>query len=288
MKIVRLKGGLGNQMFQYSFAKLLSLYTDEDIKLDCSLYENGEAGCMIPLMRFYVKFPLATDEEIQSMLFFKRSKFKTVAYKIQVILESILNKKYFFQDDRTYVAVDKIINNNYFDGYWQNIKYVNEISSHILKDFLPENVLSEQTQNTICEISRQNSVFVGIRRGDYIKEKRLYGEFDYNYYLKAIQYIDNILPSPVYYIFSNDIEWCKENIDFGNRNIVFREKLNIVSDFDEFLLMSSCENAIISNSTFHWWAAYLIKNSEKIVCCPKKWFYNGSIIDIYPSEWIKL
>ena len=101
-------------------------------------------------------------------------------------------------------------------------------------------------------------------------------------------YMDARVENPVYYIFSNDIEWCKKNIVWGVRDVRFREKEMQTNDFEELILMSSCKHAIIVNSSFNWWGATLIRNIEKIVCCPEKWWFDDKPIDIIPENWVRI
>ena len=139
------------------------------------------------------------------------------------------------------------------------------------------------------QAGRQNSVFVGIRRGDYLKKAniRKYGMTDVGYYVKALDYIVNHVENPVFYVFSDDINWAKANIIFPEK-VIFRDKECQVSDEEELFLMASCKHAIISNSTFNWWGAWMINNPNKIIIAPEKWFKDGEKIDIIPDDWIRM
>jgi hypothetical protein len=147
--------------------------------------------------------------------------------------------------------------------------------------------LNEDIINTKEKIANENSVFIGIRRGDYLSSKKMknhYGETDLNYYKKAIDYIKNKVKNPKFYIFSNEIEWIKRNVDIDGE-VIYRD--NYVSDSQELYLMSKCKHSIIGNSTFHWWGAWLNNNKGKIVIAPKRWFADNSPIEIIPDKWIK-
>ena len=140
------------------------------------------------------------------------------------------------------------------------------------------------------QMQKENAVFIGVRKGDYAADKKSiehYGNFDSQYYLAAMKTIASKVENPKFYVFSNDVEWCKKNLDWGGYNIFYREPEQQTDDFEELMLMSSCKHAIIVNSTYNWWGAYLIKNPDKIVCCPKKWFFDDAPIDIVPDSWIK-
>lgn len=291
MKIVKLKGGLGNQMFQYAFAKYLQVNTNDTVGIDLSGYVNDSDDLIRKprIKKFDISLPTVSTDELRSVCKFDHSNFNsTYKYKAKIILEILLNKNYFFEQKMMPENLDKIKKYTYFDGYWQSWKYINEIYGDIKKDFLPKYPVSESTRQAIEEVKTVQSVFVGIRRGDYLKFKKLYGEFSINYYLSAMELLESHVKSPVYYIFSNDIDWVKQNMDFGNREIVYRENENVIDDFEELIMMSNCRHSIIQNSTYHWWGARLNYYDGKIVIAPKNWFYDGTKIDIIPPGWIKI
>ena len=158
-----------------------------------------------------------------------------------------------------------------------------------VKEFLvPKCTISEKTLKEIKQCNNCNSVFMGVRKGDYTAEERHYGVFDQAYYDQAMSLIEKKVKNPVYYIFSNDIEWVKSNMNFGNHNIIFRTKNDIVSDFEELMLMASCKHSIIVNSTYHWWGARLNYYPGKLVIAPDKWFSDGKKIDIVPPSWLRI
>ena len=130
-----------------------------------------------------------------------------------------------------------------------------------------------------------SSVCIGIRRGDYVKLGLII--CDIEYYKKAIDLINNKIKNATYYIFSDDIEWCKKNVKISNKH--FFVKANKNTPFENIELMSLCKHNINTNSTYEWWGAWLNKNKEKIVVCHKSWKLNenekGKLI---PNEWIKI
>jgi len=208
-------------------------------------------------------------------------------YRVGIYIEKTLNKKYFLEPDRRYIEPEDLLGYDYYDGYWQSYRYVDYVADKINTDFIPNKSLSDKSLKIKAMMKNQNSVFVGVRRGDYVAETKHYGTFSEEYFLSAMQKLEEKIDNPVYYIFSNDIAWCKDNIHWGQRNIVYREKEDQTDDFEELILMSSCKHAIIINSSYHWWGAKLIDNPEKIVICPSKWFFDNKPIDIIPPQWIK-
>lgn len=291
MKIVKLKGGLGNQMFQYAYAMLLKKRTNEDVFLDFSAYQflYNDAVRVPRISKFNISLPSATEEEIFQICRLKHSgNSQSLRYRIGVFLESKINKQYFLEPSRAYIDPEKIIERSYFDGYWQSWRYVYEVKECVGMEFSPNYELSEKTKIVQDEIKKQDSVFIGVRRGDYRKEISHYGSFGSAYYERAMSYIDEYVKNPVYYVFSNDIEWCKNNIDWGKHQVCFREPCMQTDDFEELMLMASCKHAVIVNSSFHWWGATLIKNPNKIICCPERWWFDDKPIDIIPNCWIKI
>lgn len=291
MKIIKLKGGLGNQMFQYTYAKIIQELSGEDVKLDFSAYKAlGKDMVRVPrITKFQLKIPVATSDDIKKICMFNHTgNSLSLAYRIGILAEEKLNKGYFFEPNRGYIEPESIIEHSYFDGYWQSWRYVERVKDSIVDDFLPSYNMSDSTLTTKSSIDSQNAVFIGVRRGDYSNEISHYGTFGSAYYQNAMSYIAQRVNTPVFYIFSNDIEWCKKNIDWGSYNVIYREPEQQTDDFEELMLMASCKHAIIINSTYHWWGAELINNPNKIVCCPCKWFFDEKPIDIIPNNWVRI
>ncbi len=290
MKIVKLKGGLGNQMFQYTFAKLLEKKTREEIMIDMSYFGDtiNDPIRKPRIQKFSLTLKSPSEEQNQQVLKLTHSGDPlSWKYRLKVMAESLINKEYCYEKDRAYINPSDILNKTYFDGYWQSWRYVDDVKDELKSEFVPKNEVSKKTLETMKRVSDESAVFVGVRRGDYSQEEDHYGSFGIKYYLKAMDTIEKEVSNPVYYIFSNDINWCKVNLDFGNRKVIYREKEDQVDDFEELLVMSSCKHAIIINSTYHWWGAELINNPYKIVVAPKRWFFDEKPIDIVRPEWIK-
>lgn len=291
MKIVKLKGGLGNQMFQYSYALLVEKRTNDKVKLDYSAYYNLKSDSIrVPrIEKFQIHLEPADQKDISSICKFPhKGNSLSLQYKLGVLAEDKLNRRYFREPNRAYINPSDIIEFDYFDGYWQSWRYVDEVRSIVSTEFKPNYTLSKNTLITHKQMQNENSVFVGVRRGDYSNEKEHYGSFDSSYYIKAMEYISKHISNPIFYIFSNDVAWCKENLHLDNFSIKYREPEFQTDDFEELMLMASCQHAIIVNSSYHWWGANLISNSQKIVCCPEKWWFDDKPIDIIPNEWIRI
>lgn len=296
MRIVKLKGGLGNQMFQYAFAKYIEKKWDEKVLLDFSAYGfQTKDEIRVPRIgKFNLSLDAATSKEINEMCLLPHSgNSQSALYKAGIFLEKTVNKKYFWETSKTreFIPIDTIHKYRYFDGYWQSYYYVDEVIDSLNNDFIPKEDISLKSRSFIDTISAQNAIFIGVRKGDYTAKKRQrdhFGSFSSQYYQQAINYICEHTNNPQFYVFSNDIEWCKKNINWGIEDIHYREKEQQHDDFEELIIMSSCKHAIIVNSTYNWWGAYLIKNKNKIIICPEKWYFDNTKINILPDDWIKI
>lgn len=291
MKIVKLKGGLGNQMFQYCYGLLVEKRTGEEVKLDYSAYCSLDSDTVrVPrIEKFQIHLKPADKKDIAKICKFPHiGNSLSFRYKLGVLAEEKLNSKYFREPNRAYIDPGRLMRYDFFDGYWQSWRYVEEVRSKVSSEFKPNYVLSDKTRETQKIMLKENAVFVGVRRGDYAAEKDHYGSFDSKYYLKAMDYISQRINNPTFYVFSNDIEWCKSNLDWGTYNVRFRDKELQTDDFEELMLIASCQHAVIVNSSYHWWGATLIQNPDKIVCCPEKWWFDDKPIDIIPETWIRI
>lgn len=294
MKIVKLKGGLGNQMFQYAFAKLLERHTKEEVKLDFSSYQSlKQDNVRVPrITKFNISLQAASVDEINKCCVLRHTgNSLSFRYKVGIFVEKTINKNYFFELNRSYIDCKTVLSKKYYDGYWQSYKYINAVADIIENEFVPNYSLSDKSRKMISKLQTEESVFIGVRRGDYTNSQsaiKHFGGFSAEYYLNAMDVISKKVKNPVFYVFSNDIEWCKENLDWSSYNVVYREPESQTNDFEELMIMSACKHAIIVNSTYHWWGAYLIKNVDKIVCCPEKWFFDDAPIEILPPTWTRV
>lgn len=291
MRVVRLKGGLGNQMFQYAFAKEIERVTGECVKLDYSAYsQNVQDLIRKPRIEKYcLSLEPATEKDL-STVFKYGCLYEGLLpqNKIGKAFNALFNSKYYLERDRAYRPCRDIEKYSYYDGYWQSWRYVDAVFDAVKKDFHPRDCLSVQTQNTIQQVKDVNSVFVGVRKGDYCKEESHYGNFGPDYYLEAMHILEKKICNPVYFIFSNDIDWVKKHLDFGKRAIVYRENDMVIDDFEELQIMINCKHSIMVNSTYHWWGAKMNETPDKVIIAPKRWFADSKPIDIVPPHWITI
>lgn len=281
MKVIKFLGGLGNQMFQYAFYKSLEAggyasYADLSDFKDYKLHNGFE------LERIFNVKLRKPDSLIAKLL--KPNPSKWMFRKLRRVLG--LKHKYksetneFMFDAGFYKA-----GNYYYEGYWQHKDYFNNIDPEIRKDFEFKTPLDNQNSVMLKSIEESNSVSIHIRRGDYINHELLGAICNTDYYNRAIAYMKSVLTAPVFYVFSDDVEWCKAHLEHHDLEFVYWNKG--LKSYIDMQLMSNCKHNIIANSSFSWWAAWLNRNDQKIVVCPEKWIHNSDKSPVL-KEWIKM
>ena len=282
VKIVEIAGGLGNQMFQYAFALHLKNVTNEEVKIDISFFDRHRChnGYEIDTV-FGQKLRKCSDKERKERSYVG-SEF---AQKLKRKLFDIKNTQYVEQGLPYNSNLD--YQKEYFAGYWQSEKYFHAIKDGI-KDFFTFSDPQDKTNiKLLKKIKKSDSVSIHVRRGDYVNHPLYGGICDIDYYKNAIEYIRTNIESPVVFIFSNDMQWCKENLHLSDANYI--DWNQGADSFRDMQLMSECKHNIIANSSFSWWGAWLNKHSDKIVIAPSKWFNSEDMDarDIIPDGWIK-
>lgn len=274
MKIVKIKGGLGNQLFQYAFIKYLEKLTQNEVYADKNMYQNY-------LIRNFELNKI--DRNLKYTSETKEFKFGSFLYKISVLIKALLKKGYYLEEISKY---KKLLECEYYDGYWQDLKYINEVEKELKQIFKNKSFFDKKNK------IEEDSVAIGFRRGDYLnkKNKKIYEECPLFYYKEAITLIKEKIKKPVFYIFSDDIKSIKNEIETllkGEKYFYINENKEN-SPLEELVIMSKCSNAIIPNSTFSWWGAWLSENKNKIVIVPKYWYKSNKIVKFIPKEWISM
>ncbi|MDP3996382.1 MAG: alpha-1,2-fucosyltransferase [bacterium] len=291
MIMVKLMGGLGNQMFQYATARRVAKVNKAELKLDLSFFSGGGNSTVrsFSLDKFNITGDNASKKDIRRFKIYKKSNIRyfRFIYNRMVADSSIyITEKGFGFNPHVLELKDDV----YMDGYWQSEKYFKDIEETIRREFTLKEIPPEMSQR-IEEIASSDSVSIHIRRGDYVSNPELlknYGLCSAEYYNKAVNEIGKKYPNPKFYVFSDDTDWVKNNLHFLN-SPVFASDFSL-SDFEEMILMTKCKSNIIANSSFSWWGAWLNENANKTVIAPKKWFLDKTTepADIIPHSWLKL
>lgn len=274
MIIVKLMGGLGNQMFQYSLGRSLSIKKKCKLVIDDSFLKIRTQGF------------LGVFRDYELNLFPKLRENIKIEDRGKEIKAITITEKYFHYDDE----IEKRKELGYFPvrltGYWQSPKYFEDCESVVRDDFQFPIESTPNVNSLMDEISSKNSVMINVRRTDYLNGD-YFEVLGRNYFSEAIRIMEKKHDDLFYYVFSDDIEWCKQNFQ-GEKFFVVDHSYAGHKFIDYLNLMKNCKHQIISNSTFAWWSAWLNPNKEKTVIRPNKWFVNKDIIvdDLFPQNWI--
>ncbi len=281
-------GGLGNQLFQYAFAKELAHIYNLPFKPDLSFFDYY-ALHEYSLEPFSISKNYATREELAEINENETSK---------GILSSLFKRKINRYEEQQFSYSDSYSQGLnfplYLKGYWQSEKYFKHVVDELRSDFKVKTPPSAKSQIFLNQISSTNSIFLHVRRGNYVTDAetlKFHGSCSKEYYTAAVDYFKTHTENPVFYIFSNDIPWSRAHMDFDVEK-VFIDINDDSKDYEAFRLMYSCKHAIIANSTFSWWAAYLIEHTSKQVIAPRQWFANEEMqaqtTDLLPESWLKM
>lgn len=284
MVIIYLNDGLGNQMFQFAlFRKLQSMGKEVKIyDLDLRKRNAIHNGLEIESI-FGLEYPKQSKREFRP--------YDTKNLCNHIIRKLFYEKKYPCYEEKNLSYKENVLqmDNICLKGYWQSERYFKDIQENIKEDFTFLPFQDELNIKVLADIKSVNSVAVHIRRGDYLnrKYKNSFGNIcNIEYYLNAMQYFDNKFDNIKYFVFSNDISWCKHV--FSKKNMVFVDHNGGKNSYLDMQLMKNCNHQIIANSSFSWWAAWLNENPQKIVIAPEKWINGENVKDIWCSSWIKM
>lgn len=286
MQIVNIIGGLGNQMFQYAFAFALSQKNNQPIKLDITDFKNCKLRDY-QLELFNIKAILATEKEVIDLKYKKRNIFIRTFRKPKRwgFADSYYPEPHFHFDKKAL----SIKNDTYFQGYWQSEQYFKKYRNELLKQFTLKAKIHTKTEQYRQKITQTESISLHIRRGDYVTNEKTnanHGVCGLDYYKNAIAKIKQTINKPHFFIFSDDLAWARDNLNFID-NITFITLEATTPDHEEIALMSLCQHNIIANSSFSWWGAWLNQNPAKIVITPKKRsLANNNADNLYPKSWI--
>ncbi len=283
MTIINLKGGLGNQLFQYAFGRRLALMRNEELLLDDEGLKNDrvtfrkyslepfniKAQMVAPEIALKAKYPLGLISKLQEKFQAKILRQFNIGFRL-----ALLKSK-----------------RKYFEGFFQSDKYLAPIREILLKEISLKEPLENKYSDIINKIASTNSVSIHIRRGDYVndqKTKAAHYTFGLEYYEAALKIIAAKINNPTFFVFSDDIAWAKENLKI-KAPVVFVSDPSI-KDYEELILMSLCQNNIIANSSFSFWSAWLNENPAKLVIAPQKWNnkYTKEYLELLPEPWLKI
>jgi hypothetical protein len=294
MIIIRMTGGLGNQMFQYAlYLKLCSM--GREVKFDdITEYELDNARPVM-LWAFGLTYPRADQEEINKIT----DGFLNLSHRIR---RKLFGRKSLEYQEKNCNYDPQVLQRDpaYLTGYFQSEKYFMDVKEQVRRAFTfsegiwkgQDEEIRRKMQNFLGQIQGCESVSVHVRRGDYLEKEEIYGGIcTVAYYKSAIEYMQRKRKESRFFLFSNDPEWVREwvNANYrGDNRFVIIEGTQEETGYLDLFLMSRCKNHIIANSSFSWWGAWLDENPRKRVIAPAKWANNQEFVDIYWEGMIKI
>jgi hypothetical protein len=293
MIIVKLIGGLGNQMFQYAAGKALASAHNTELLVDVSYLLKDPKGAYtkreLELNVFNIDLKIATEADIKLFNIDKSTKItRTLQRNLPFLYSNLYAAESGSNYQQAFISYPK---NTYLEGFWQSEKYFKSISTILKAEFTLKASLSSENVKWMNEISNCESVSIHVRRGDYISNtgQQSHHICEKAYYENALGLILKKHKDVQVFLFSDDLDWCKKNLilNVPTFYVDSNQKQNFHVDL---ILMSHCKHNIIANSSYSWWAAWLNQNTEKVVIAPKKWFANAALNnkDLLPTEWITL
>lgn len=295
MIISYILSGLGNQMFQYAAGKSLALHHKTELKLDIDWFshkEKQQTRREYGLGIFNLPDKIALKEETEKFTkkppnnIFGRLKVKydlsLPTYKRTIYEEPHFHfDRHFFDGRKSALII----------GYWQSEKYFLPIADLIRQTFtIP--VIGKENERLENKIRSTNAISLHVRRGDMVNNPevaRVHGSCDLKYYLEAIQKLSSEIHDPEFFVFSDDSEWCRQNIQIESPTY-FIDNNQGNQAWQDMQLMRMCRHHIIANSSFSWWGAWLNPNPDKKVIAPARWFNNNdkNLSDLLPPGWIRI
>jgi hypothetical protein len=288
MIIVKLMGGLGNQMFQYATGRRLAHVRKTELMLDLSWFDNipsTDTGRIYELSAFRICEHFASAKDLAQ--FNEGFLFRNAAK----VLPFLKPRHIYEKSKRFDASILYLPDNVYLEGYWHSAHYFSDVSDIIKQEFTVKPEPSTANREMMDRISRSESVSIHIRRGDYITNPNVsgfHGVCSMDYYQNAIKLISYRISSPRFFIFSDDTGWAREHLAINPRTVIDLNGPD--KGYEDMRLMSRCKHHIIANSSFSWWGAWLSKNPEKIVIAPKNWFRDENIntLDFVPDTWERI
>ncbi|MGN1124601.1 MAG: DUF1796 family putative cysteine peptidase [Candidatus Gastranaerophilaceae bacterium] len=283
--IVKLDGRMANQMFQWAFARSIA------IKTGCNIFFDDSKETP-KLNHFRASREMVTvDKPLLNKILRKIIPFRN--FRNEVTQLKFKNYKHYveemfckFQPEMLEISAPAHIS-----GFFQSEKYFKNIRRTLIRDFKLIEKLNNENQKILDKIKSTESISVHFRRGDYLKSRvaNVFGACSESYYQAGIDEIaSRIDKKPTIFVFSDDINWVKENVKF-KYDTVYVDANSGKQGYFDLELMKNCKHNIIANSSFSWWGAWLNENPNKVVVAPKIWMKTlDNDYDIIPTDWIRL
>ncbi len=295
MIAIRLNGGLGNQMFEYAAGRRLAIKHATNLVLDLSVLNQDTPGItkrFFELEAFTIQAAVSTKKVWSDTELKRQIKAGRIQYGLKYLQNlnppALLSEEHYHFNPQVLEAGD----NTCLEGFWQSEQYFADVANTIRADFSLASAPNAQNAALLRQIKNTNAVSLHVRRGDYVTNKganEFHGTNPLNYYRAAIEKLVKTVHRPHFYVFSDDPEWCKDNLD-TKYAMTFVDHNPPDKGYEDMRLMSSCQHHIIANSSFSWWGAWLNPSPAKTVIAPRRWFNDATINtdDVIPSSWVRI
>ncbi len=287
MIIIKVQGGLGNQLLQYSFGRLLTVLYKKEVAYDLSFFENETKYTKRPYLldKFATVVRVASREEIEKTKYPYGLFSKAIDF-IWRGLNKYFIKKYYVGYTQGLLPMLEKKDNYYIEGFWQSYKYYEKVLETLSEEISLQDTTHLESVTKKINLDSLASVAVHVRRGDYLTAGDSVEVLRIDYYKDAVTHVKRYIENPKFYLFSDDIDWVKKEMGhlFDNAYYVSSEGF---SECEEFILIKTCSHAIIANSTFSWFSSLLTNKNTKIVVYPKDWknSYLQGDSNICPPTW---
>jgi hypothetical protein len=288
MIVIKLMGGLGNQMFQYALGRRLAHEHSVDLKLDLSWFRDARA-IGVDTIREYaldgwrIQASVATQEDLS------RYPVRAGLLARFGFARSTVVKEGRFGFDRNVLRVPSDV---HLTGYWQSEKYFKSIRGMLLDEFMPAAAPCPHVTALVGSMRSRVAVSIHVRRGDYatdLRTRTFHGLCSPEYYREAVRRIADRVSDSTFFVFSDEPDWVRANLKLDHPTIYVTHEAGC-TPHHEMWLMSQCTHHVIANSSFSWWGAWLCRNEEKIVIAPARWFADPSVDtrDLIPEGWLRI
>lgn len=287
MDVVQIFNGLGNQMSQYAF-----YYAKKKRHPFRTLFMTSRDKSQIQHNGYELEtiFGIKSNKIKEKILFYfwRAGYFPIIGSKIFGRFSHYINEKNNYDFTQNMLEVNHKVGFTFYFGGWHSEKYFSSLRKELFSVFeFDDKKLNKESQNWGNIIKCDpNSCSVHVRRGDYLKDKKWSNAISPTYYDEAIKMIRSINKDTSFYVFSNDVNWCKQK--FGNEGFLYIDCNKGNDSWQDMYLMTLCHHHINANSSFSWWGAWLCPFSDSVTIVPHNFISTMETKDIYPESWIKI
>jgi hypothetical protein len=287
MVVVKLRGGLGNQMFQYAAGRRLALQLGTELRLDATAYAAG-SNRHYALEPFRIAATLATPRELERWLGRGGLRARLAARLLgRRLLRPVVEQGFRFDP-----AILTLSDDVYLDGYWQSEGYFADACDQLRRDFTFREPLQGHNAELAAQIAACAAVALHVRRGDYVTDERtnaFHGVCSAEFYGRCVEEVAAVCTDPVFFVFSDDLDWARRHLPLPGSPVFVAGNDSRQAAMD-LHLMSLCRHHVLSNSTFSWWGAWLGEQPGQLVLAPKSWFRTPELDDrdLVPARWGRL